>query len=114
VPLVLDPDRLPRAVLAELVATLRAELEEAQEMVHLPPERVRDPGSFATAAELLASARALIDLPGDPGAAELAARANLAYATIVAVVDLVKSHSDLPKVPPPRSRTPAPGGPGAT
>ena len=108
-PLVIDPERLPPSVLAELVATLRAELEEAEELVHPPAERVRDPASLSTAAELLASARALLDLPGSPGAAELAARANVAYSTVVAVVDLVKSHTDLPKVPPPRGRRPGTG-----
>ncbi len=104
-PLVLDPERIPLPVLAELLRSLRQDLEETAEIVHPPAERVRDPASLATAAELLESARALLARPSDAGPKEVALRANLAYAVLIAVIDLVKSHTDYPKVP--RSRAPA-------
>ena len=105
-PLVLDPDRLPEEVLRELLASLRSELAETEEFVQCPPGPVRDPASLELAAELVRSARAVIDAPGASGRAEIASRANLAYAVLLATVDLVKSHADVPRVPRPRSRPP--------
>ena len=111
-PLVREPERLPETVLVELLRSLRHDLEESEALVQVPPARVHDPASLETAADLLRSARAVLDRPR-PGASrqELAEAANLAYAVVLAVTDLVKSHTDLPKVPPPRPRAPGTGTP---
>ena len=45
------------------------------------------------------SALARLDVPGATSPAALAADVNLAYATLVAVIDLVKSRTDVPRVP---------------
>ncbi len=101
-PLVSDPAGVPYPVLEQLVRSLRADLEELEEMVDRPRGRVLDPESLRTARELLDAARALLARPGARAPAEATAEANLAYATILAVIDLVKSHTDVPRVPPPR------------
>jgi biopolymer transport protein ExbD len=101
-PLVLDAERLPRATLQELACSLRNDLEETRELIVHPRGRVVDPASLETARELLDGALAVIDRPGPRETAALAADANLAYATMVAVIDLVKSHTDVPRVPAPR------------
>ena len=108
-PLVLDPGRLPEAVLRELLDSLRQDLVETEELVRSPRGRVLDPASLETAAELLRSARAILDGPAPVGAVELGARANLAYAVLLAAIDLVKSHTDVPRVPPPRPVRPPSG-----
>jgi hypothetical protein len=102
VSLVSEPDRLPRHVLEGLATSLRADLAETAELVDHPRGRILDPESLRTARELLEAARAVLERDGERTAQELAAEANLAYATILSVVDLVKSHTDVPKVPPPR------------
>jgi hypothetical protein len=101
-PLVLDPTKLPRGTLEELLHTLRADLDETMEMVLHPRGAVIDASSLETARELLGSAMAVLDRLGDRSADELAGEANLAYATLLATIDLVKSHTDVPRVPPPR------------
>lgn len=73
-------------------------------MTH-PGGKVLHPGSLRTAQELLEATRSLLERPGPRSSGELAAEANLAYATLISVIDLVKSHTDLPKVPPPRKVT---------
>jgi hypothetical protein len=108
VPLVLDPETISEAALRDVVRTLREELAETEDLVRNPKGRVLDPASLETAHDLVRSARAFLDRPASPGRASLAAEANLAYAVLLAAIDLVKSHTDVPKVPPPRpSRTPA-------
>ena len=104
-PLVLDPEKLPAVVLEQLHRELREGLAEALEMVATPKGRVLDPASLETAAELVRSAAALLDRPGSRPVSSLGDEANLAYATILAAVDLVKMHTDVPRVPPPRGRT---------
>jgi hypothetical protein len=100
--LVNDPDSLSEPVLDELVRSLAGDLDETVEMVEKPRGRVLDPASLVTARELLESARAVLRRPGPRSKAERAAEANLAYATLIAVIDLVKTHTDVPRVPPPR------------
>ena len=101
-PLVLDPARLSREVLEQLHKTLRADLDETMQAVLRPRGAVLDASGLETARELLAATMAVLDRFGDRTADELAGEANLAYATLVAAVDLVKSHTDVPRVPPPR------------
>jgi len=98
-PLVLDPHSFPRPVLEELLRSLREDLEATSELVDQPIAAVRDPASLETASELLQSTLAQLDLPGPRTEVALTAEVNLAYATMVAVIDLVKSHTNVPKVP---------------
>jgi hypothetical protein len=105
-PLVLDPGALPEPVLAQLLAGLRESLEETRELIEAPPARVLDPASLATALELVRSAEALLDRPGARDARTLADEANLAYAVMLASIDLVKSHTEMPRVPRGRARAP--------
>jgi hypothetical protein len=100
---VLDPEHFSEAMLRELARSLRADLAEAVELVAEPGGAVRDPASLETARELGRAALATIDRPGDRTRSEHAADANLAYATMLAVIDLVKSHTDVPRVPRPRT-----------
>ncbi len=102
-PLVLDPEHLPEETLRDLVRSLKADLAESIELVAQPRGRVRDPASLETARELALAAVAVLNRPGPRTRAELAVEANLAYATMLSVVDLVKSHTDVPRVPRPRS-----------
>jgi len=104
VPLVLDPNSLSRAALEELRSSLRNDLEETRELIDHPSGRVLDPTSLDTARELLRSVLARLDVAGPRDAAGLAADINLAYATLIAVIDLVKSHTDIPRVPRSRSK----------
>ncbi len=106
-PLVLEPDRLPEPILKELLRSLRDDLTETERMVQDPPGRVLDPASLATASDLLQSVRSILERAPGADRADLAAESNLAYATLLAVVDLVKSHTDVPRVPPPRPAKPA-------
>lgn len=101
-PLILDPDTHPEPVLRALVAEFTETLTELRGTVAEPHGRVIDPGSLETARELLDAALAQLEHGGDRTPAELAADANLGYATMMAVIDLVISHTDVPRVP--RSR----------
>ena len=104
-PLVLDPEGLPRGVLEELHRSLRGDLEETLELVLRPRGTVRDPASLATAEELIRATLAVLDRAGARSAAELGHEANAAYAALLATIDLVKSHTDVPRVP---ARRPSP------
>ncbi len=100
--LVNDPESLPESVLEELVRSLRTDLEETEELVRSPRGRGPRPGQPPH--------RRGTDPRGEGGPrssrtrtrAERGAEANLAYAVMLSVIDLVKSHTDVPKVPPPR------------
>jgi len=98
-PLVFDPDRYSERSLAELVRSLRQDLVEVEELTAHPHGRVLDPASLETARDLVQSALAVTGRAGTRSRAELAADANLAYATMLAVIDLVKSHTEVPRVP---------------
>lgn len=98
-PLILDPESHREAVLTELARELRADLVETRESVLHPRGRVLDPASLETARELVDAALARIGPEAARTRADMAADANLAYATMLAVIDLVKSHTDVPRVP---------------
>ena len=98
-PLVLEPSRIPEETLRELLRSLREDLAATVELVQQPPAVVRDPASIETAGDLLRSTTAMLDLPGPRTRGALVAEVNSAYATLVAVIDLVKSHTDVPRVP---------------
>jgi hypothetical protein len=104
-PLVLDPETIPETILHELLSSLSRDLAETLELVRHPRGTVQDPASLATADDLIQSALVQLERPGPRSRAELAAEANLAYATMLAAIDLVKSHTDVPTVPRARSST---------
>ncbi len=106
-PLVLDPERLPRNVLEGLRQELVEGLAETLESVLQPRGAVRHPASLEVAAELLRSTQRLLERPGERDAATLGGEANLAYAVMLAAIDLVKSHTDVPTVPAPRRAPPS-------
>jgi hypothetical protein len=102
VPLILDPQKLSPTLLEQVRRELREGLGETLESIAHPRGKVLDPASLETAADLVRSAIAVLDRPGDRDPAALAAETNLAYATLLAGIDLVKMHTDVPRVPPPR------------
>ena len=104
-PLVLDPDRLPTEVLERLRTELREGLDETLESIAHPRGRVLDPASLETAAELVRAAIAQLDRPGPRDRGALGTDANLAYSSMLAAIDLVKMHTDVPRVPAPRKAT---------
>lgn len=103
-PLVLDPDRLPPGMLEDLCRELREGLSETLESILNPRGRVLDATSLDTAAELVRASMAILDRPGARSATGLGEEANLAYAATLAAIDLVKTHTDVPRVPAPRRR----------
>ena len=102
-PLVHDPNALPPQVLDELHRSLLADLQETGELIRSPRGAVLDPASLVTAEELLSAALAQLSRPGTRTPSEKAQDVNLAYATMLAVIDLVKSHTEGPRVPRRRS-----------
>ncbi len=98
-PLVLEDSQLSDKALQELFGSLKTDLTDLEEMVTQPRGTVLDPSSLLTAGELLRSARALLEESGADGREDLARRANLAYSVMLAVIDLVKSHTAVPRVP---------------
>jgi hypothetical protein len=102
VPLILDGTSYDRESLRKLAEEMAVGLEELRPMTVSPKAKVLDPQSLLTAREMLDAALAVLRRPGERTDAELAADANLGYATSLAVLDLVKSHTEMPKVPPPR------------
>ena len=101
-PLILEPDRLPATVIEQVRQELREGLTETLGSIHTPRGKVLDPASLETAAELVRSALVVLDRPGPRDARASAEESNLAYATLLAAIDLVKMHTDVPRVPPPR------------
>lgn len=105
-PLVPSPDRLSKETLEQLRKEMRDELQELRSSIDHPVGAVLLPTGLMTAAELADSAIALLDRPGDRSIEALAAEVNLGYASLLAGLDLVKSHTNAPIVPAPRSRRP--------
>ena len=97
--LVLDPMAIPPEVLEQLRRSLLEDLAETRELLRHPPGKVRDPTGIEAAAQLLETTIARLGTPGPPSPEAIAADANLAYATLIAVIDLVKTHTDMPRVP---------------
>jgi hypothetical protein len=105
-PLVLDPDSYSEGMLTGIVQDLREGLLETLELVRHPRGEVLDRASLGTAEELVTTTLAVLDRPGARDRHERAREANLAYAVMIATIDLVKSHTAVPRVP---VRRPAPG-----
>ncbi|HKV90670.1 MAG TPA: hypothetical protein VJQ43_05690 [Thermoplasmata archaeon] len=105
-PLLLDGANYPLERLRSLLAEQREGLEELQAMAEsLAADSRLTPGFRRTVGDLLQGALETMRDLGGPGAepARLADAVNLGYATGLAAIDLMKSHSDLPKVPRARS-----------
>jgi hypothetical protein len=97
-----DPDRTSPETLATMHARLEQDLSETLEMVRSPRGKVLDPASLGTAEELLEATLALLRRGAARSPSDLAREINVAYAVMLAGIDLVKSHTDVPWVPPPR------------
>ena len=100
-PLLFEDGNYPTEILTELVRALTTELEEARGLIGSPRGPVRDPASLGTADGLVVSVLDEIRREETTDRATLIRRANLAYATLLATIDLVKSHTDVPRVPRP-------------
>ena len=106
--LILDPEGLGEEALRALVTEFSDTLVEMRDGSLSPCRSVTvlDPASLMTARELVDAALARMSPQGS--LAELAASANLGYCTMLAAVDLLKSHTNVPRVP---TRTKDPTGP---
>ena len=98
-PIVGEPEKLAIPVLRALVARLSEDLHETLDLVERPAAAVRDPASLETAADLIRATLAIIGREDPQDAVKLGADANLAYASLLAAIDLLKSHTELPRVP---------------
>ena len=99
---------LPLALLRSMLEEQRAGAEEILAMVDDPPARVREPLGVVTAHDLLTAALAAARLRDDASAQEVAASVNLLYESGLAAIDLLKVHSEMPRVPRGRAASPAP------
>jgi hypothetical protein len=99
VPLILDPDAYSEQVLSTLVTEFANGLAEMRHGLEDPARAVLDESSMVTARELIDAALARINDSGRVTRVTQAANVNLGYATMNAVIDLVKSHTEGPIVP---------------
>jgi hypothetical protein len=98
-PLILDPKGHSAGTLSELLNEFTQTLAELRAGLPDPSPHVRDPASIETARELIDAALGRMKDAHAGSREEVAAAVNLGYATMVAVIDLVKSHTDRPRVP---------------
>jgi len=98
---------LPAAQLREMLEDQRNGLNELLEMLADPPARVNEPLSVLTAQDLVRAALVATQPRTEATEAELAASVNLLYECFLAAIDLLKVHSEMPKVPRGR-KAPAP------
>jgi len=98
----MDPERFTDDSLAQLVRDLRRDLEETRDLIRNPRGRVLDAASLRSAEELIDATLAILDRPGPRDRDERAREANLTYAAMVTGIDLMKSHTEVPRVPAPR------------
>jgi serine protease inhibitor len=87
--------------LAALLRNHRAGIEEANSLILNPELPAREPLGLLTARDLGAALVSLLDLAEAPEASRTLKIhvINASYDGILAMIDLVKSHSALPKVP---------------
>ncbi len=101
-PLLLDPATRSDEELHEMLKAGREEFREfVVGLTNEPPGPVKEPLSLLTAADLLRDVVALSELVDRPGADRrlLAAMVNVQYDALLAAIDLMKSHVDIPTVP---------------
>ena len=98
-PLIPDGSAIRPETLHALLEELRTDLTGLLEDIAHPRAPVIDPASLRTAEELVRAALARIERSRDADPHGQAADVNLAYATMLAAIDLLKSHTDGPRVP---------------
>ncbi len=104
-PLLLDPTSRTEEELHEMLRTGREEFREfVVGLTSEPPGPVKEPLSLLTAADLLRDVVTLSERVDEPGADRrlLAAMVNVQYNALLAAIDLMKSHVEIPTVPRPR------------
>lgn len=103
-PLILDAGTHPIERLREMLRENQADFRETLAALDHPPGPVLDPMGLKNAGDLVRGVMALGDAIDRPEAEPklLAAMVNVQYETLVASIDLMKAHVDIPKVP--RSR----------
>jgi hypothetical protein len=97
-PLILDPSSVPDAILRKMARELTVELVEVLDSI---AERgpAKDPFGIVTAGDLLRAAIALGRATEGAPVALTAAVVNVQYETLLAAIDLIKTHYGLPTVP---------------
>lgn len=100
-PLILNPATHSADSLREMLRMYQEEFREVLAGLEHPPGEVLHPLSLMTAAELVRAVSALSTVVDRPDAepAALAAMVNVQYDTMIAAIDLMKSHVEMPKVP---------------
>lgn len=87
------------ARLEELFTEQRDGVLGLMEFVANPPDPVREPLGLITARNLLEAALAAAPFQPGRSAEELAVAVNLLYESALAAIDLVKCHTESPRVP---------------
>ena len=96
-PLILDPAGWTRPRLIDLQKEMREGLQETLQNLDTWRFPVRDPGSFRTARDLVLDALTLGDGIGEETPLPLVASVvNVQYNAMLAAIDLMKSHSEMP------------------
>jgi hypothetical protein len=104
-PLILDPARVPEETLRTMARELATELREVLDSLD-DRGPAKDPLGIVTARDLLAAAIRLAEETEGGSIALTAAVVNVEYETLLAAIDLIKTHYGLPTVP--RARPPGP------
>ena len=100
-PLILNPSSHSVEQLREMLRANREDFRETLAGLERPPGDILEPLSLLTAADLVRGVVSLsesIDRP-EADTALLAAMVNVQYDTLLAAIDLMKSHVAMPKVP---------------
>ena len=100
-PLILDPAVLPLPELRKMSREMTEGLTGLAEWAADPKLPAREPLGVRAGAELFRAAAALGASAEEPSATapQVTAIVNAQYEAMIAGIDLVKMHSDLPKVP---------------
>ncbi len=97
-PLNPDPSSLDEGALQALDKTLHGKLVATRTLVGHLATALHDPSALETASDLLRAMLALLDRPGPRSREELVREVDLSNATLLAVIDLVKTYADQPRV----------------
>ena len=97
-PLILDPARVPEETLRTMAKEFTVELQEVLDSI-ADRGAPKDPLGIITASDLLTSAIQLGRATEGAPVALTAAVVNVQYETLIAAIDLIKSHYGLPTVP---------------
>ena len=100
----LDPSSLSDEALGVQHRDLPASLVATNLLVRHLATALADPARLNPAAELLRSTLSIVEAPGSRIREQVLREVNLADATLLAVIDLVNAHTDVPRGP--RKRPP--------